>query len=210
MVRELARGLFGENAAPHAVLARWDRDDVKGIQKDDPVLLSQCVPGQTLLEVVNPRVKDPNPKNNVLKKLDAAAFSQAVLLAILTMPEDGKPDNYICEELPSGRYRLVCIDNDHSFAPAASERGLHAHFKVKCILFCLDTMHDAIDPGVRSAVLNATGGLTKNTVFGVLRRWLTVLSRMASQHDALYDGSSRSASQLWKKNTVRFNVASSR
>ena len=132
------------------------------------MLLSQCVPGQTLLEVINPRVKDPNPKNNVLKKLDAAAFSQAVLLAILTMPEDGKPDNYICEELPSGRYRLVCIDNDHSFAPAASERGLHAHFKVKCILFCLDTMHDAIDPGVRSAVLNATGGLTKNTVFGML------------------------------------------
>jgi hypothetical protein len=52
MVRELARVLFGPDAAPHAELARWTREDMPGVVCDDPMLLSQGVPGRTLLEVL--------------------------------------------------------------------------------------------------------------------------------------------------------------
>jgi hypothetical protein len=142
-------------------------------------------------------------KETVLARLDPASFSEAAILAMLTMPEDGKPDNYICEELPSGTVRLVCIDNDHSFAPAAAELGLHAHFRVKCILFCLENMYEPIDPSTRSALLDATGGGSKQDVFQPLMSWLEVMSRTCSQNDALYDGSQSAAALLWKQNIVR-------
>ena len=199
MVRELARSIFGKNAAPWAVLARWNRNDITGIGEDDPVLLSQGVSGPTLQAVF----KNPAEKAAVLTNLDPASFSKTAILAMLTMPEDGKPDNYICNKLPNGAFQLVCIDNDHSFAPASTERGLHVHFNVKCILFCLDVMHDTIDESTRSAFLEATGGHSKNDVFGVLKRWLEVMSDTCSQHDTLFDGSPRSAAMLWKRNMVR-------
>ena len=119
------------------------------------------------------------------------------------VPEDGKPDNYICNTLPSGKFQLVCVDNDHSFAPASSQRGLHAHFKVKCILFCLDNMHETIDQSTRTTILDATGGHSKIDVFGLLESWLEAMSRICAQHDALFDGSPRSAAELWRRNTVR-------
>jgi hypothetical protein len=205
MVRELARALFGQNAAPYAVLARWQRTGVAGVDAGDPVLLSQGVPGRTLHEVLTcAGVAPTEAKETVLARLDPASFSEAAILAMLTMPEDGKPGNYICEELPSGTVRLVCIDNDHSFAPAAAELGLHVHFRVKCILFCLETMHEPIDPSTRSALLDATGGGSKQEVFRPLMCWLEAMSRTCSQNDALYDGSSQSAAALWKQNTVGY------
>lgn len=152
-VRELARRLFGVNAMPYAELVRWSKKvpGTKSLGPGTPVLISQGVAGPTLAEVIS--AKDTSIQDRTLKNLEPESLSEALILALLTMPEDGKPDNYICEPTETGQYRLIGIDNDHAFAPpVATERG-HKELKVKCCLFCLDQMMDQIAPKCRKTLL---------------------------------------------------------
>jgi hypothetical protein len=96
------------------------------------------------------------------------------------MPEDGKPDNYICEPIErTGKFRIIGIDNDHAFAPpVATEKG-HKELKVKCCLFCLDQMRNQIDPGVVSDI-------TKIDALGVVRDWVSRLKKRHQAHARLF------------------------
>ena len=178
-VRELARLLFGVNAMPYVELVRWSKavKGTKGLGPGTPVLVSQGVPGLTLQEIITE--KDEAKKNAVLHKLEKTSVSEALILALLTMPEDGKPDNYICEPNGDGEYRLIGIDNDHAFAPAvATEKG-HKELKVKCCLFCLDEMHDKLAPKVRKDLLFIDA-------VSVVRNWVSRLKKRHAAHARLF------------------------
>ena len=73
-----------------------------------------------------------------------------ILTAMLINPEDDKPDNYIVMPVTTReglRYRLVCVDNDHAFVePLTKKTGQGRQLQVKCILFCLDAMNQAVHP----------------------------------------------------------------
>ena len=155
-VRELGRLLFGVNAAPYVELVRWTKavPGTKGLGPGTPVLVSQGVEGFNLQEVLAER--DPVKRRAVLEHFESESISEALLLALLTMPEDGKPDNYICEPIEGTEpttYRLVGIDNDHAFAPAVAMDKGHKELKVKCCLFCLDQTNESVHPRVREALV---------------------------------------------------------
>jgi Ran GTPase-activating protein (RanGAP) involved in mRNA processing and transport len=115
----------------------------------------------------------------MLSNLESESLSEALILALLTMPEDGKPDNYICEPTGNGQYRLIGIDNDHAFAPpVAMEKG-QKELKVKCCLFCLDQMKDPVHPRTRETLLY------KDAV-SLIRDWILVLKKRHAAHARLF------------------------
>lgn len=63
---------------------------------------------------------------DIVANLDAEATSFLLVATMLLNPEDGKPDNYVVERHPArpDKWRIVCIDNDHSFAPGVAVRRL--------------------------------------------------------------------------------------
>ena len=195
MVRDLACALFGPNAAPPAELARWNHSGSTGIKYDDPVLVSLGVSGRTMLEVLQ---SDPADRDAVLSSLEPESLSQVLITAMMTMPEDGKPDNYICEEITAADgkklYRLVCIDNDKSFAPPIARGKSHngVHLRVKCVLFCLDQMHEPVHSAVRKRICSP-----HFDILGIVGQWLDTINRVSKRNTSVYADAKRSTKKLW-------------
>ena len=180
--------LFGDWTSPFTELVRW--------HESMPVLVSQEIRGLSLHDVLL-----HHPER--LSQLDAKALSQALIVAMLVNPEDGKPDNYILEPfMVPGRiadtnddrdgrgtnaesrerlaYRLVCIDNDHSFVPAVTVSvGSNPALHVKCVLFCLEQMFDTVHPDVQSH-------LAKLDIMALTRRWLEELRFLNRRHHEMF------------------------
>ncbi|MEN8237118.1 MAG: ankyrin repeat domain-containing protein [Pseudomonadota bacterium] len=162
----LTRELLGFGA-PHTELIRLN---------NIPILLSQGITGKTLLEVIK-----TNPKQ--LNQLDAASISGMLLLAMLTNPEDGKPDNYIVEPHPQypSIYRIWGIDNDHAFVPAVVKEKASgkAVAQVKTILYCLNQMWEPVHPDVRQKILNTTPQ-------SLLHCWLRELKKINNNYTTIF------------------------
>ncbi len=135
------RNLIGFGA-PHVELFRLN---------DDPILVSQEIKGLTLKETI----KD-HPER--LKQLDLPSLSQLLFITMLTNPEDGKPDNYIVEQISEkpSTYRLIGVDNDQAFVPPVAREQKTSIFQkappivqVKSVLFCLDQMDRPIEEETR-------------------------------------------------------------
>jgi len=186
-VGELTRRTIGFGA-PYGELFRFP--------DGTPVWVSQGIPGQTLQWVLT---KDPNR----LTRLDSVSTTQLILMAMLTNPEDGKPDNYIVEPLPDPRggeplYRLSCPDNDHGFVPAfvkakPDKGGVFTKpelvVQVKTILYCLDLMNQPIPEETKALFLTGDPLV-------LMQGWLDVMDRRNRRYEALYP--SREASVLFK------------
>ncbi|KNC50469.1 ribonuclease inhibitor [Thecamonas trahens ATCC 50062] len=79
-------------------------------------LASITVPGVSLEKVMR-----SSPA--VLDAWSAVQYSQSVLMAMLVNPEDGKPDNFVVtRDGESGAVKVVCIDNDHAFVAALTNK----------------------------------------------------------------------------------------
>ncbi len=106
---------------------------------DYPVLVSRAVKGPTLSQrlKVKPGINF-NPQ----------AFSQSVLVSLLSSLEDNNPDNLIVLR-EEGQERLSCIDGDRCFVPTFKNQKLHA----KDIVFCFDEIQEPIDKVVRQDTL---------------------------------------------------------
>lgn len=150
---------------------------------NQPVLVSQGIQGRTLLDVM---------KNNpeLLKDLDERDLSGLIIVAMLINPEDGKPDNYIVEPHPTrpGKYRLICVDNDHAFVPAIVKekpdkggllRSAQAIVQVKTILYCLDQMADAVHADIRDIIINLD-------IENFLQKWLGVCDEIHLAYRGLF------------------------
>eukprot|EP00698_Gefionella_okellyi_P018358 TRINITY_DN5496_c0_g1_i1.p1 TRINITY_DN5496_c0_g1~~TRINITY_DN5496_c0_g1_i1.p1 ORF type:complete len:1098 (+),score=198.36 TRINITY_DN5496_c0_g1_i1:212-3295(+) len=87
--------------------------------------------------------------------LDMEHYSNIVLLAMLVNPEDGKPDAYVVQT--GALARIIPIDNDHLFVPAAERSSSASHdgvkVLVKTVLYCLPQMLSVIDADARRRFL---------------------------------------------------------
>lgn len=151
-----------------------------------PCLISQRIPGDTLLKVLK-----TDPK--LLDDLDEEDTSGMLLAAMLTNPEDGKPDNYIVTPHPTkpGKYRIVGVDNDQAFVPAIVKEQPDKEFwtgkpvpvaQVKTILYCLNQMKRPIHPNIRTIIGAALPDVC-------LEKWLRGLEQVNNQHCGLFTGS---------------------
>jgi Leucine-rich repeat (LRR) protein len=151
-----------------------------------PCLISQEIPGDTLL-----RVLDTKP--TLLTQLDEEDISGMLIAAMLTNPEDGKPDNYVVTPHPTkeNSYRIVGIDNDQAFVPAIVKEQPDKEYwtgkllpiaQVKTILYCLNQMKDPLRPNIRQIIIN-----THPDRF--LEEWLRWLKRVNNQYCGLFTNS---------------------
>jgi len=174
-VGELVRRVFGETGlVPHAELMRFPGPPPR--HEPEPILVSQNVVGKNLLMALR-------EDSTVLSQLDPRSLSEAIIAAILTNPADGKPENYICELMDNGLYRLVCVDCEHSFLPyqvtPSSKNFLKQTIVVKSVLYCFGQMLDTVHSETRKTLLQMDP-------LKLLHEWLAKLVGCGRQHQALF------------------------
>jgi len=171
-VGRLTRQLIGFGA-PHVELFRLN---------DLSILVSQEIKGLTLKKTLESHPERLNPK-----QLDPESLSSLFLMAMLTNPEDGRPDNYVVEQIQDHPplYRIVGIDNDQAFAPAVAKEQkkewgrAHHVVQVKSILYCMNQMKDPIQPHVREK-------FKKLDPRKELSTWLVEIDRVHQQQVSLF------------------------
>ncbi|KAH3761217.1 TKL protein kinase [Pelomyxa schiedti] len=105
-----------------------------------PVLISEKIQGPTFDSYLATGSDRPFPSE---------MFTKLLIMGLITMPEDGKPDNFIFEEKTG---KLVGIDNDRAFSPpevVVKDGGLFFKTKklmmVKSVIFCLSQIIQPLD-----------------------------------------------------------------
>jgi ankyrin repeat protein len=109
-------------------------------------------------------------------------FSFMYVMALLTLPQDGKGDNIIVTKVDQ-KYHLTSIDNDHSFAdPVCVYRDSRHENKhcvnVKSILFCFPQAKEKFSKSVRNAILAMSPEL-------ITISWLEELQKQNLLYDSL-------------------------
>eukprot|EP00045_Choanoeca_perplexa_P016993 m.237506 g.237506 ORF g.237506 m.237506 type:complete len:2160 (-) comp17419_c0_seq1:897-7376(-) len=172
-VGEFSRRLFGNWIAPFVELFKLG-DSV-------PVLVVQKISGTNLHEVLS---HDPQR----LQLLEPRQLSMSLINAMLTCPEDGKPDNYIMEPVENGLYRLVCIDNERCMCPtslpAATVKSFRRSSALACVrpksvLLCMPDMLSPVHPEVRSTLLALD-------VNNFIQRWVAKANLINTQHRSVF------------------------
>jgi hypothetical protein len=111
--------------------------------------LSQGIAGDILEDVM----KNEKLKAQYTKLLDCESFSQLVILALLTYPEDGNPSNFKLLKQTDGTYRLMGIDLAHVFvnlkhAESSLFSGSKDYIDVKTMIYFLEAMNQTLDKKV--------------------------------------------------------------
>jgi HEAT repeat protein len=182
MVHYLAKNLFG-HITPAVALWRFSKEEgiFKKTKISYPVLASRSIVGSNLKEAL-----EHHPDQ--LQNLDHESFSEALVLALLINPEDGRGDNYILQPFTMNnktRYRIISIDNDHAFVRPLKldKEGQEIEgpqgLQVKTILYCLNEMQMPLYPRVRERLL-------KIDAHQLLDTWLQDLEVAQKQTDRLF------------------------
>lgn len=186
MVHELAKAVFGW-VTPQVALWRFSKQINrlwKKIEVAYPVLASRSIIGDNLRDVLNNHAER-------LTQLDRQSISEAIVLAMLINPEDGRPDNYLLESFQGKEgllYRLVSIDNDHSFVRPLKFTNISSEdytspssnlLQVKTILYCLEVMKEPVHETVQQRLLNIEP-------YVLLKNWLTNLQTQQIQIEGLF------------------------
>jgi WD40 repeat protein len=142
----------------------------------EPVLLSSTIHGYNL--------SNQQACLTRLEKIDPEAFTESMLLTVVTNPDDAKPDNHIL--MPhinrSGyyRYALVDVDLDHAFQePLVTNFRGQSKLNVKSIVYCCDAMKKSAEPAVAKRLLELDP-------YQVLKSWLEELAALDEAHWALF------------------------
>ncbi len=122
-------------------------------------------------------------------ELEEIEHEEAILLAMITNPEDGSPSNYrIAYDVFSKQFYIIGIDNDHSLGPSASssyiaERGYFRNIvqpvNVKTWLFCTDTMLK----GVR---IDLAQRMIAQDTYSFLVDWVNGLKEKSDHYQSLF------------------------
>ncbi|ETN98834.1 HEAT repeat-containing PBS lyase, partial [Reticulomyxa filosa] len=125
-----------------------------------PVLCSEAVHGPTLQEVIE-------NESERLNKLDHQYYTELLFVALLTNPEDGLPTNYIVKCIDNKKDTLVSIDHDHALFPdwLPDKNTKQLQLQIKTILFCLDCMHQQINPIARERFLTLDSRQMMESIF---------------------------------------------
>ncbi len=145
---------------------------------DKDVLVSWGVPGMGLHEILK-----TSPQS--LAKLDQDQLAALTLLAFLTNPEDGKPDNFqVWKNL------LYALDNDHSFVQPIAKEQKEGWFskdpivQVKTILYVMDHMKNPVPRKIRDLFLS-------HNIGELLEEWVYNLKDLASSYKSLFSEKER-------------------
>jgi Putative nucleotidyltransferase substrate binding domain/Putative nucleotidyltransferase DUF294 len=107
------------------------------------VWVSKTVLGETLAKTM---VRNPHR----LRKLDQHTYSQLFILALLTCPEDGQPENFILQgPNTQGLYYLHSIDNGQAFVNACHKEGFitqSSYLDIKTMLYVLNDVNRPLSP----------------------------------------------------------------
>lgn len=152
MVERLAHKLFGP-IVPSIELLSLSYNiggEVDSRNISYPVLVRKWIEGDSLSTVLQ-----NYPER--LEKIEDESFSQAIILAMLINPEDGRPNHYLLKPFFKGKeilYKIYSVNNDRSFVkpvalnPDGSEFQDRKNLYVKTTLFCLEHMKRPIHPRV--------------------------------------------------------------
>jgi HEAT repeat protein len=182
-VHYLAKHLFGFITPP---IALWRFSKLEGwwgkVPVQYPILASRTISGSNLKEVL-----EHYPEQ--LYNLDHESVSEAIILALLINPEDGRGDNYILQPFTINnktKYRIVSIDNDQAFVRPIKidKEGQEVEgpdgLQVKTILYCLNEMQMPLHPRVRERLL-------KINPDELLDAWLQDLENAQNKINALFE-----------------------
>ena len=146
-----------------------------------PILLSQGIYGTNLHEIL----ADKKNQFNFEQNMDKNSFCELFLVSLLINYEDAKPDNFIVEKnQKTGKYILICIDNDHAFVPDISKKN-DKTILVKCILYCFNLMNEIIHPIARKKFLSIS-------IEKILKKWLFLISKRNYLYYNLFSKSEKS------------------
>ncbi len=182
MAHHLGKNLFGQ-ITPQIAIMRFICQE--GSSSNDPtafpIMASRSIEGKTLREVL-----DHFPHELAL--IDKQSFSEALILALLINPEDGRADQYILQPFIQGsqiRYRLVSIDNEQAYVRplAKNSKGEEIEgpegLQVKTILYCLNEMQEPLNKNVRERLLDLDPAV-------LLKQWLQDLTEEQKKIDAIF------------------------
>ena len=148
-----------------------------------------------------------NHPKDIIGNLDEESISFLLVTSMLINPEDGKPDNYVVERHPlhEGKWRIVCIDNDRSFASGISSLQVSNNNEailVKTILFCMDQMEFPIFPSVvrRIHETAASADFVKN--------WLSRLNTAIGKFESVFPQSKEGGKFLHQLANAPIKVSS--
>lgn len=86
---------------------------------------------------------------SILRDLDRASFTRALLRVMITNPEDDKADDYFARRDGHGRVHLRRVDNERAFFPPEESRFIGANrLLVKTVLYCAEAMYEPLDTAV--------------------------------------------------------------
>jgi hypothetical protein len=114
----------------------------------EPLLISKTVIGMNLQDLLK---ENPNALEDMI---DDENFSWQFIRTVLLNPEDDKPDNFMVlaffdEWTKVKRYKLVCVDNDHTLSEPILSGRLWNELLVKTIIYCSESkMKNFIHPNV--------------------------------------------------------------
>lgn len=156
---------------------------VKRVQCDPTTLEPQTKLYQTSLGVEGHSLNDMDEKDpNWVSSIKRSNFCFMYIMALLTLPQDGKGDNIIVTKV-GDKYHLTSIDNDHSFAdPICAYRDSKKNSKhcinLRSILFCFPQAKEKFSKSARKSLLNLSSELITVT-------WLEDLQKQNGLYDAL-------------------------
>lgn len=171
-IHSLTSRIADSPLTPPSLLVRFE-DSRSGRTVRYPVLLSQTVPGVTLKTLEAPL--------DALSPQARRQWTWALLCTLLTKPADGRPDNYILTE----DHRVMCIDNDISFAEPLLKKGLFTKIQFCSALFF--ALSDAVS--LEKEVLQAFSRLNPHALLG---GWIEDVLDREKQYLTLFNADERS------------------
>ena len=119
-----------------------------------------------------------------LNFLDPFNYSAMIMMGLLVLPRDGKPDNYILQLYPERKgqiqkTQLISIDNDRAFGVGLMrDRMGNIRSGVQSVLFFFPQMHKPVDPHFRDHFLMIDPAV-------ICIRWLDELQKKNDQYNEL-------------------------
>lgn len=141
----------------------------KGIRVEHTLQASYEIRGVNFYEFL----ENPQP-------IQPYSFTSMFFLALISMPFDGRADNYMATPLEDGSFAIIGIDNDKALNfpfRYPKVKGSSYHFlEILTILFFLKEMKEPLDPSFVSYFLS----LDPDTL---LIEWLSILARKNGSYE---------------------------
>ncbi|EGC40355.1 hypothetical protein DICPUDRAFT_146688 [Dictyostelium purpureum] len=183
-VQILSEQIFGENLTTNSEL---------GLINSIPVLLSQKISGEVLVDILN-------QSSDVINEIESSNISKQIILSIIINNSDGNLGNYIVVPKYNNLnnriiYKMFSIDNDQSFMPPKAIGFINylKPIQADTVLFLFDQMNHI----VHQNIINCFKDLD---IYNILEKWLENLITYHNKMLKLFSSKKKELKQ--KKETI--------